>query len=87
VQGALAISFESNKNISYKTLITQEMLKVGILASNAVYVCTEHSSAILDKYFFELDKVFSLIKECEEGRDIKSLLESEECSQGFRRLN
>ena len=37
--------------LKYKTLITQEMLKKGYLAANMVYVCTEHTGAIIDEYF------------------------------------
>ena len=37
--------------LKYKTLITQEMLKRGFLASNSVYVCTEHEQKIIDQYF------------------------------------
>lgn len=80
-------SFNSNNSLAYKTLITQEMLKQHYLASNCVYVCTEHTSTILDEYFGLLDPIFKTIKECEEGRDIRSLLESPICHGGFKRLN
>lgn len=73
--------------IKYKTLITQEMLKKGFLASNTVYVCTEHTESIIDHYFNELEFIFALIKECEEGRNIDSLLEGPMCHSGFKRLN
>ncbi|MBU2538881.1 MAG: aminotransferase class III-fold pyridoxal phosphate-dependent enzyme [Proteobacteria bacterium] len=73
--------------IKYKTLITQEMLKNGFLAANAVYVCTEHSQSIVDQYFAELDPIFALIKECEQGRLVEDLLEGPVCHAGFKRLN
>jgi len=73
--------------LSYKTLITQEMLKKGYLAANSVYACTEHKQEIVDGYFAELDPIFSIIKECEEGLDINTLLEGPLCHSGFKRLN
>ena len=80
-------SFDSDRALAYKTLITQEMLKKGFLAGNSVYVCTEHSPEILDRFFNALDPVFGLIAECENGRDIDSLLEGPVCHSGFKRLN
>jgi glutamate-1-semialdehyde 2,1-aminomutase len=73
--------------LKYKTLITQEMLKKGILAANSVYVCTEHTDEIVANYFQELDPIFSLISECENGRNIDDLLQGPVCHDGFSRLN
>jgi glutamate-1-semialdehyde 2,1-aminomutase len=80
-------TFKSDNALAYKTLITQEMLAKGYLAGNSVYVCTEHTSAVLDGYFAELDPIFATIKECEEGRDVMSLLKGPVCHGGFKRLN
>ena len=80
-------SIKSENSIAYKTLITQEMLAKGFLASNCVYVCTEHTNSIIDQYFEALEPVFELIKECEDGREVQSLLESPLCETGFKRLN
>ena len=80
-------SFESNDALKYKTLITQEMLKKGYLAGNSVYVCTEHTSAVVSSFFEQLDSVFELIKECEEGRKVDTLLKGPVCHAGFKRLN
>ncbi|MBD1141567.1 aminotransferase class III-fold pyridoxal phosphate-dependent enzyme [Pelagibacterales bacterium SAG-MED32] len=82
-----SFSIESKNSNKYKTYITQEMLRNRILASNIVYVCTEHSNEIIDKYLFYLDKIFKTIGECEEGRDIDKLLIKDQCHVGFRRLN
>lgn len=73
--------------LKYKTLITQEMLKKGFLATNSVYVCTDHTSAIIDEYFEHLDSVFDTISECEDGRNVNDLLEGPVCHSGFKRLN
>jgi len=80
-------SFCSDHNLAYKTLITQEMLANGYLAGNSVYVSTEHTPDVIDGYFAALDAVFSLIKECEDGRDVYSLLHGPVCHGGFKRLN
>ena len=83
----IGFSFAGADNLKYKTLITQEMLKKGYLATNAVYVCTEHTPEIVDQYFEALDPVFGLIKECETGRSVDDLLEGPVCHAGFKRLN
>jgi glutamate-1-semialdehyde 2,1-aminomutase len=80
-------TFKSDNALAYKTLITQEMLAKGYLAGNSVYVCTEHSPAVLDGYFAELDPIFATIKECEVGRDVMGLLKGPICHGGFKRLN
>ena len=80
-------TFKSDNALAYKTLITQEMLAKGYLASNSVYVCTEHTAEVVDGYFDALDPLFATIKECEEGRDVMSLLKGPICHGGFKRLN
>jgi len=80
-------TFNSPNALSYKTLITQEMLKKGYLAANSVYACTEHTQELVDGYFAELDPIFAIIRECEEGLDINTLLEGPVCHSGFKRLN
>ena len=80
-------TIQSENALKYKTLITQEMLKKGYLAANSVYACIEHTPEIITGYLEQLDPVFGLIKECEEGRDIDSLLEGPVCHGGFKRLN
>jgi glutamate-1-semialdehyde 2,1-aminomutase len=73
--------------LAYKTLITQEMLAKGYLASNCVYVSIEHTADVVNGYFDALDPLFAAIKECEEGRDVMSLLKGPICHVGFKRLN
>lgn len=80
-------SFNSPDALAYKTLITQEMLSKGYLAATNVYVCTEHADNIVSEYLENLNLVFGLIKECEEGRSIHSLLKGPVCHSGFKRLN
>jgi len=80
-------TFKSDNALAYKTLITQEMLAKGYLASNSIYVSTEHTPEVVGGYFDALDPLFAMIKECEEGRDVMSLLKGPVCHGGFKRLN
>lgn len=80
-------TFDGAHALGYKTLITQEMLKSGYLAATSVYVSTAHTDDVVDGYFDALDPVFGLIAECENGRDLSSLLEGPVCHSGFSRLN
>ena len=80
-------TIRSPLSLEYKTLITQEMLAGGYLASNCVYVCTEHTEEVINGYFEALAPVFHTIKECEEGRDVMKLLKGPVAHGGFKRLN
>jgi glutamate-1-semialdehyde aminotransferase len=81
-------SFNSRDALKYKTLISQEMLKKGFLASTIFYACTEHKDEHLSNYFDELDKIYNTISKCEsEILNINSLLEGPVCHSGFKRLN
>ena len=79
--------FESENNLAYKTLVTQEMLASGYLASNVFFACTEHSPEIVEGYLAALDPIFDLIAQCENGLDVGSLLKGPICHAGFKRLN
>jgi glutamate-1-semialdehyde 2,1-aminomutase len=79
-------TFDSPNALAYKTLVTQEMLARGYLAGNSVYVCTEHTPQVVDGFMAALDPVFGVVRECEDGRDVMSLLHSPVCHNGFKRL-
>lgn len=82
-----SFTVQSPDNLAYKTLVTQEMLDKGYLATNSTYVCTEHTADIVTGYLEALDSVFGLIKSCEEGEDVLSMLRGPVSHDGFRRLN
>jgi glutamate-1-semialdehyde 2,1-aminomutase len=82
-----SFKFLNRNNQKYKTLITQEMLKNGFLASNTVYSSVAHSQEIINRYFYELDKVFKLIQMCENGYNIDKILKFPVSIQGFQRIN
>lgn len=80
-------TFRSDNALAYKTLITQEMLGKGYLAGNSVYVSTVHTPELVDRFFDALDSVFAVIKTCEGGFDVASLLKGPVAHAGFKRLN
>ena len=63
------------------------MLKENILASNTIYVSTEHNNSLIDKYFQVLEVIFEKIKMCEDGMDIKKLLNTKISNTTFKRMN
>jgi glutamate-1-semialdehyde 2,1-aminomutase len=84
----IGFSIESDDWLKYKTYITQEMLKNNILASNVIYVCTEHGKTEIDNYFQILDLIFETVSNCEnDSLSIDSLLDGPVCHGGFKRLN
>jgi len=81
-------SFTSENALAYKTLIAQELLKKNILASTNFYASIAHEDNYIQKYFSELDKVYAIIKKCENQElNINDLLEGPICHSGFKRLN
>ena len=82
-----SFNFKLKDHIKYKTLITQEMLKKGFLATNTIYLCIAHKQALIEKYFYELEKIFKLIQKCENGLNINKLLKFKIPKQKFGRLN
>jgi glutamate-1-semialdehyde 2,1-aminomutase len=88
IQGLSALprfDFENKDNLYYKTFISQEFLKRKILASNSIYMCTEHKTKILDDYFNILDSIFLKIKKSIKDRiNPKKLLSGPVCISGIR---
>jgi glutamate-1-semialdehyde 2,1-aminomutase len=80
-------TFQCENALAYKTLITQDMLDKGYLAGNSVYVCIDHTPDVIAGFFEALDPIFAVIKQCEEGREVMSLLKGPVCHDSFKRLN
>ena len=81
-------SFEGTNALAYKTLVSQEMLAKGFLASTAFYASVCHNDKIIEKYFNVLDSIYKTISDCEnEKLNIKDLLKGPICHSGFQRLN
>lgn len=82
-----SFSFTSGEHAAYKTLITQDMLNKGFLATNSFYASTSHNDDHLASYFSALADVFSKIKRIEEGEPISNYLRIPESRNSFGRLN
>ena len=54
------VFLNENRNI-YNAIITQEMLKKNILATNTIYFSVRHTKKLIKKYLINLEKVFKLI--------------------------
>ena len=81
-------TIKSNEWMKYKTLITQEFLKMKILGGNTTYVSTAHTDQILKKYELNLNKIFNLIKKIENSEiKLDNCLQGPICHSGFKRLN
>lgn len=81
-------SFAGENALKYKTYLTQEMLKNGILASTNFYACVEHNEEYFKIYFDVLDGIYKTIRSCEVGNlEINQLLDGPVCHSGFKRLN
>ena len=81
-------SFAGENALKYKTLISQELLKKGYLASTVTYISVAHTKPIVDLYLNELRPVFQTIKGCEDGTlFIDEILHGPVCHNTFSRLN
>lgn len=81
-------SFNGENALKYKTLLTQEMLKKGFLASTNFYASIAHEDKYFESYFNALDEVYAVIADCEKGnKEVDTLLEGPVCHSGFKRLN
>ena len=88
IQGISALprfDFVNVDNLYYKTFISQEFLKKNFLASNSMYLCTEHKMKILNNYFDILDSVFFKIgRSIEDKISPQKLLSGPVCIGGIR---
>jgi glutamate-1-semialdehyde aminotransferase len=81
-------AFDYEDDLAYKTFFTQEMLKRGFLASNAVYACLAHTDHIVEQYLQACGEVFEEVSQIVNShQDIRSRLEGPVCHSGFERLN
>jgi glutamate-1-semialdehyde 2,1-aminomutase len=72
---------------SVKTLITQEMLDRGFLASASFYASTAHTDQEVDRYSINFDEVLGNVKDAIRNDQVGSLLRSGPAQTGFSRLN
>ena len=71
----------------YKNVITNEMLKNKILATNAIYLSISHNPKIVNFYLKNLNQVFSLIKILEKKKIMPKKYSNKPKVLKFERLN
>ena len=69
-----------------KTFITQEMLKLGFIAGNALYASIEHTDEVLEQYQSNMLQVFKQISACTNTDELLKRLDSGPAQSGFQRL-
>jgi glutamate-1-semialdehyde 2,1-aminomutase len=79
-------AFDHPQANALKTLLTQEMLKRGYLASTVIYPTLAHTDAHVAAYGQALDEVFGLIAPAIVEERVSDALEGPEAHIGFRRL-
>jgi glutamate-1-semialdehyde 2,1-aminomutase len=78
--------FESQDPLVLKTLFTQEMLRQGFMATNALYASLAHSRKDIARYLGAVDETFGVIaKAVAQGNPARHLKKSV-CHSGFKRL-
>lgn len=77
--------FKYEQPLIYKTFFTQEMLKKGYLASNAVYASYAHTDEIVASYIEAVDEVFESIQTQRKDKGLPQL-DGKVCHSGFQRL-
>jgi len=80
------LAIKEEEPLVVKTILTQEMLKKGFLASNIIYISLAHTKAIADKYLEAAEDVFGKIARSIKKGDLKKLLKGPVCHAGFKRL-
>ena len=77
-------SFNYDNVLEIKTYFIQEMLKKGFLSTTGYYASYAHKKSDIEEYLEAVDEVFEKISKHLDKID--TLLESEVCHSGFRRL-
>lgn len=79
-------SIEGFDPIVAKTFVTQEMLKRGFIAGNALYSSLAHTEEVLNRYAENLDHVFADIAKSDSTSGLERRLDSGPAQSGFQRL-
>jgi glutamate-1-semialdehyde 2,1-aminomutase len=83
-----SFSIDSPNWLKYKTFITQEMLKQGVLAGHSVYVCLAHTDKVIEQYKNAFEPIMQKIVGFEQGKEnVDKFLDGPVCHGGFKRLN
>ena len=79
-------SIEGFDPIAVKTFVTQEMLKRGFIAGNALYASIEHTDDVLEQYRLNMLEVFRTISLTDGTEDLMTKLDGGPAQSGFQRL-
>ena len=82
-----SFNIKSKFKRDYKQIITSEMLKHGILATNAIYLSISHNDKIINYYLSKLNSVFNLIKNFEKKKTLSKKYIFKNTKFKFARLN
>lgn len=83
----VAFTFDyGDESLAIRTLFTQEMLKLGFLASSLIYITYAHRKTHIDQYFKAVDKTFAVISKAINENKVLDLLEGPVAHSGFARL-
>ena len=63
------------------------MLYNDVLASNLIFISTEHKNSHFKKYFNLLDEIFYKIRKFDNEQNLEKQLRYPVCHSGFQRLN
>lgn len=77
---------DKEKNLLYKTFLTQQLLKSNILAGNMIFVSTAHTTKDLNRYFINFDKVFRELSKLGVNQ-IKNKIDGKVCFNSMARMN
>ena len=80
-------TFNSKYRMILKTYVTQEMLKLGYLVDEAIYLSTKHNKKNLNKYLKSFEKVLSEITSIKEIKNIKKKCLGNIAIDNFKRFN
>jgi glutamate-1-semialdehyde 2,1-aminomutase len=89
ITGAPALShfsFKNGNSPELTTLLTQELLKKGILGNTAFYASAGHTPEAVERYAGALNQIFPRIKQAIDEDTVSSLLEGPVKQSGFTRL-
>ena len=79
-------SFDYENSGAIRTLLTQEMLQKGFVATNAFYASYTHKDHHVETYLAALDKTFALIANAIKQSEVEKLLKGPVAHSGFSRL-
>lgn len=79
-------AFKHKNPLVLKTLFTQEMLKLGFLATTAFYASHAHKLKHISLYLEACDKSFAVISEAVKSGKPEKFLKGPICHSGFKRL-